>query len=79
MRYKTFNIRWNPEAATQLEALGIETDQSNFEYREARINVDRIAFFDEYEGKICINFSAQHGDILITDLAYTKANLDKLT
>ena len=76
-RYKTVKVRWNPAAASQLEDLEIESS-TPLEYRDTLVNLDKIAFLDEYEGKICINFSAMQGDILITDLDYTDTNLSNL-
>jgi len=67
---------WVKVSDPQLAELGISVKEET-EYKDVVVNKDRIAFLENYNGKICVNFSGFDGDVLITDLSFNLTNIER--
>lgn len=76
--YKKVKARFIKGEDQILKDIGVEIKDGKFDLKEIRINLNSIAYLDEYEGMICINFSAIEEDTIITDLPWSEENIKYL-
>ncbi|WP_428743131.1 hypothetical protein [Tenacibaculum sp.] len=74
--FKWIKCRWNTESAVKKSELGIDSEEYILKF--AYVNMDKIAIIDEHEGMICLGFSAKGEDVLITNILFTKENIENL-
>jgi len=75
--YVTVKARWMDEKAVEREKMGLNNGKEEYQFKEVDINLDRIAYIEEYEGYCYVAFSAINEDGFITNIRYSERDLFK--
>jgi hypothetical protein len=72
-RFIRTQARWYTDKAQALKDVGVEIPEGEYKLKDILINLDNIAYIENYQGVCYVGFSGLPEDGIITDIAYSKA------